>query len=168
METVLLHIRKLRVDWLMFGAVIGLMLIGGAFVLSAAIDQYEIQPLLNSYFFRQIVFYVLGLGLAVVFVVVDYHRLAGLARGRRNWARVERVADRYVVGPDRDARLHLLVHGVHAAERRLRFCRRSDRGDFLARRVVSVFQRKADSQGANGHLLPEREHSGADLVFLIR
>ena len=40
METVLLHIRKLRVDWLMFGAVIGLMLIGGAFVLSAAIDQY--------------------------------------------------------------------------------------------------------------------------------
>ena len=57
METVLLHIRKLRVDWLMFGAVIGLMLLGGAFVLSAAIDQYEIEPLLNSYFFRQLVFY---------------------------------------------------------------------------------------------------------------
>ena len=57
METVLLHIRKLRVDWLMFGAVIGLMLLGGAFVLSAAIDQYEIEPLLSSYFFRQLVFY---------------------------------------------------------------------------------------------------------------
>ena len=80
METVLLHIRKLRVDWLMFGAVIGLMLLGGAFVLSAAIDQYEIEPLLNSYFFRQLVFYGVGLGLAAVFVVVDYHRLAGWAR----------------------------------------------------------------------------------------
>ena len=80
METVLLHNRKLRVDWLMFGAVIGLMLLGGAFVLSAAIDQYEIEPLLNSYFFRQLVFYGVGLGLAAVFVVVDYHRLAGWAR----------------------------------------------------------------------------------------
>lgn len=80
METVLFHIRKLRVDWLMFGAVIGLMLLGGAFVLSAAIDQYEMEPLLNSYFFRQLVFYGVGLGLAAVFVVVDYHRLAGWAR----------------------------------------------------------------------------------------
>ena len=55
-------------------------LLGGAFVLSAAIDQYEIEPLLNSYFFRQLVFYGVGLGLAAVFVVVDYHRLAGWAR----------------------------------------------------------------------------------------
>ena len=80
MGTVLLHIRKLRVDWLMFGAVIGLVLIGGAFVLSAAIDQYEIEPLLNSYFFRQLAFYGVVLGVAAVFVVVDYHRLAGWAR----------------------------------------------------------------------------------------
>ena len=64
----------------MFGAVIGLMLLGGAFVLSAAIDQYEDVPLLNSYFFRQLVFYGVGFGLAAVFVVVDYHRLAGWAR----------------------------------------------------------------------------------------
>ena len=70
METVLLHIRKLRVDWLMFGAMIGLMLLGGAFVLSAAIDQHEGVPLLDSYFFRQLVFYGVGLGLAVVFVVI--------------------------------------------------------------------------------------------------
>ena len=80
METVLLHLRKLRVDWLMFVALIGLMIFGGTFVLSAAIDQYEIEPMLNSYFFRQLVFYGLGLGLAAVFVVVDYHRLAGWAR----------------------------------------------------------------------------------------
>ena len=80
MGTVLLHIRKLRVDWHMFGAVIGLMLLGGAFVLSAAIDQYEDDSLLNSYFFRQLVFYGVGLGLAAVFVVVDYHSLAGWAR----------------------------------------------------------------------------------------
>ena len=74
METVLLHIRKLRVDWLMFGAVIGLMLLGGAFILSAAIDQFGVEPLLDSYFFRQVIFYGVGLGLASVFVVVDYHR----------------------------------------------------------------------------------------------
>ena len=40
METVLLHIRKLRVDWLMFGAVIGLMLLGGAFILSSGSISY--------------------------------------------------------------------------------------------------------------------------------
>ncbi|SVE36584.1 uncharacterized protein METZ01_LOCUS489438, partial [marine metagenome] len=46
----------------MFGALIGLMIFGGTFVLSAAIEQYEIEPLLNTYFFRQLVFY--GVGLA--------------------------------------------------------------------------------------------------------
>ena len=80
METILLHIRKLRVDWLMFGALIGLMIFGGTFVLSAAIEQYEMEPLLDTYFFRQLVFYGLGLPLAVLFVVVDYHRLAGWSR----------------------------------------------------------------------------------------
>ena len=80
METILLHIRKLRVDWLMFGALIGLMIFGGTFVLSAAIDQYENEPLLDTYFFRQVVFYGAGMALAVLFVVVDYHRLAGWSR----------------------------------------------------------------------------------------
>ena len=47
METILLHIRKLRVDWLMFGALIGLMIFGGTFVLSAAIDQYEMLSLIH-------------------------------------------------------------------------------------------------------------------------
>ena len=65
METILLHIRKLRVDWLMFGALIGLMIFGGTFVLSAAIDQYEMKPLLETFFFRQLVFYGLGLLLAI-------------------------------------------------------------------------------------------------------
>ena len=80
METILLHLRKLRVDWLMFVALIGLMIFGGTFVLSASLDQYEIEPLLNTYFFRQVVFYGVGLALAVLFVVVDYHRLAGWSR----------------------------------------------------------------------------------------
>ena len=68
METILLHIRKLRVDWLMFGALIGLMIFGGTFVLSAAIDQYENEPLLDTYFFRQVVFYGAGMALAVLFL----------------------------------------------------------------------------------------------------
>ena len=71
MKTILLHLRKLRVDWLMFAALIGLMIFGGTFVLSASLDQYEIEPLLNTYFFRQVVFYGVGLLLAVLFVVVD-------------------------------------------------------------------------------------------------
>ena len=80
METILIHLRKLRVDGLMFGALIGLMVFGGTFVLSAAIGQYEMEPLLNTYFFRQMVFYGVGLCLAALFVVVDYHRIAGWSR----------------------------------------------------------------------------------------
>ena len=80
MEAILIHLRKLRIDWLMFGALIGLMVFGGTFVLSAAIGQYEMETLLNTYFFRQMVFYGLGLALAALFVVVDYHRLAGWSR----------------------------------------------------------------------------------------
>ena len=38
------------------------------------------ETLLNTYFFRQMVFYGLGLALAALFVVVDYHRLAGWSR----------------------------------------------------------------------------------------
>jgi len=80
METILIHLRKLRVDGLMFGALIGLMVFGGTFVLSAAIGQYEMEPLQNTYFFRQMVFYGVGLCLAALFVVVDYHRIAGWSR----------------------------------------------------------------------------------------
>ena len=80
MDGFMLNVRKLRVDLLLLFSLLGLMVFGATFILSAAMDQYEIEPLLNTYFFRQLGFYVVGLVLGVFFVVVDYHRLAGWAR----------------------------------------------------------------------------------------
>ena len=80
MESVLVHLRKLRVDLLLLFSLLGLMVFGATFILSAAMDQYEIEPLLNTYFFRQLGFYAAGLTLSLFFIVVDYHRLAGWAR----------------------------------------------------------------------------------------
>ncbi|MDP6338410.1 MAG: FtsW/RodA/SpoVE family cell cycle protein [Verrucomicrobiota bacterium] len=80
MESVLVHLRKLRVDLLLLFSLLGLMVFGATFILSAAMDQYEIEPLLNTYFFRQLGFYAVGLTLGLFFIVVDYHRLAGWAR----------------------------------------------------------------------------------------
>ena len=80
MDGFMLNVRKLRVDLLLLFSLLGLMVFGATFILSAAMDQYEIEPLLNTYFFRQLGFYLVGLVLGVFFVVVDYHRLAGWAR----------------------------------------------------------------------------------------
>ena len=80
MESFILHIRKLRVDLLLLLSLVGLMVFGATFILSAAMDQYEIEPLLNTYFFRQLSFYAVGLTIGLFFIVVDYHRLAGWAR----------------------------------------------------------------------------------------
>ena len=40
MESVLLHLRKLRVDLLLLFSLLGLMVFGATFILSAAMDQY--------------------------------------------------------------------------------------------------------------------------------
>ena len=56
MESVLVHLRKLRVDLLLLFSLLGLMVFGATFILSAAMDQYEIEPLLNTYFFGNSVF----------------------------------------------------------------------------------------------------------------
>ena len=79
-DLVLTHIRKLRVDLLLVFNLLGLMVYGAAFILSASIEQYEVNSLLNTYFFRQVCFYFIGIMLAVVFIVVDYHRLSGWAQ----------------------------------------------------------------------------------------
>ena len=80
MQSFLVQFRRLRVDWFIVAAVAGLIFFGGAFVLSAAIDEYEVKPLFETYFFRQLVFYAVGLVMAVLIVLVDYHRLAGWSR----------------------------------------------------------------------------------------
>ena len=64
-----------RIDRLQLFGLIGLMLLGTAFVFSAMRDS-ETALLYNQMWFRQIVWYVLGLGAAIVVCLVDYHTLA--------------------------------------------------------------------------------------------
>ena len=80
MTSILMYFSKLRVDLLLAFCLFGLMLFGSAFILSASIDQYEINSLFHTYFFRQIIYYFVGLSLAVFFVIIDYHRLSGYAQ----------------------------------------------------------------------------------------
>ena len=79
MESFILHIRKLRVDLLLLLSLVGLMVFGATFILSAAMDQYEIEPA-NTYFFRQLSLR-RGIDDRVVFYRQDYHRLAGCTGG---------------------------------------------------------------------------------------
>jgi len=67
-----------RVDRLQIAAVFGLMLVGVAFVFSAttAGDSGTTLPLLKQSWFRQIIWYCAGIGVATVLCFVDYHTLA--------------------------------------------------------------------------------------------
>jgi len=65
-------------DWLQLAALLGLMIIGAAFVYSATManDSTAILPWYDQSWVRQIVWYVLGLGLATAVCLVDYHTLS--------------------------------------------------------------------------------------------
>ena len=65
-------------DRLQIAALAGLMLIGAAFVFSATMvtDAAAALPWYDQSWVRQIVWYALGLGVAVALCVVDYHTLA--------------------------------------------------------------------------------------------
>ena len=66
---------QLRIDRLQLFGLIGLMLLGTAFVFSATRDS-DAPLIYNQYWFRQVVWYALGLAAAVVLCLVDYHTLA--------------------------------------------------------------------------------------------
>jgi rod shape determining protein RodA len=70
--------RQQRIDRLQLFGLLGLMLLGTAFVYSAtrAGDVSGTTLLYNEMWFRQIVWYVVGLAAAVVLCLVDYHILA--------------------------------------------------------------------------------------------
>ncbi len=69
---------RAKVDWLMLAAIGGLMIFGVFFVYSATManDGQELLPLSKQYYFRQIIWYVLGLGTAMALCVIDYHILS--------------------------------------------------------------------------------------------
>jgi len=67
-----------RIDRLQVAAIVGLMLVGVAFVFSATMvtESAASLPVFKQLWFRQIVWYSLGLGAAVALCGVDYHTLA--------------------------------------------------------------------------------------------
>jgi rod shape determining protein RodA len=67
-----LNERESRVDWLMLAALLGLMTIGIAFIYSAS----TVSDPSSTLYLRQTVAYILGLVLAAVVCLVDYHVLA--------------------------------------------------------------------------------------------
>ena len=79
MNLVLANLSKLRIDLLMAFCLFGLMLFGSIFILSASVEQYETNDLVDTYFFRQVIFYFFGILVGFLFVIIDYHKLSGYA-----------------------------------------------------------------------------------------
>src|SRR6266404_2024529 len=65
-----------RVDKLQIAALCGLMLLGVAFIYSARMASETNTAWHSQSWFRQIVWYVLGIGAAVTVCLVDYRTLA--------------------------------------------------------------------------------------------
>jgi rod shape determining protein RodA len=73
-----LNDRQPRIDKLQLFALFGLMLLGVAFVYSATMvsESFRALPWYSQSWIRQIVWYVIGLGAAIILCLVDYHTLA--------------------------------------------------------------------------------------------
>ncbi len=73
-----LNERAWRIDRVQIVALVGLMVLGAAFVYSATMvsESARLAPWYNQAWFRQIVWYVLGTGVAAALCCVDYHTLA--------------------------------------------------------------------------------------------
>jgi rod shape determining protein RodA len=70
--------RQARVDKLQIAALLGLMVIGGFFVYSATMvsESAQAAALYDQSWFRQIVWYGLGIGAAAVVCIIDYRSLS--------------------------------------------------------------------------------------------
>jgi rod shape determining protein RodA len=73
-----LNERQPRIDRVLVVALVGLMLLGSAFVYSATMvsESARLAPWYSQSWFRQIVWYLLGTGVAAAICCVDYHGLA--------------------------------------------------------------------------------------------
>lgn len=78
-----------RVDRLQLAAILGLMLVGVAFVFSATMvnESAAAQPLVKQLWFRQAFWYAVGIGAATTLCLVDYHTLTRWA-GIAFWASI--------------------------------------------------------------------------------
>ena len=70
--------RQSRVDWLMVAALAGLMLVGVLFVYSATMadESAALRPVYKQEWFRQVVWYGIGIGAMSAICLVDYRILA--------------------------------------------------------------------------------------------
>ena len=73
-----LNERQPHIDRVLMVALVGLMLLGAAFVYSATMvsESARLAPWYSQSWFRQIVWYVLGTGVAAAICCVDYHTLS--------------------------------------------------------------------------------------------
>jgi len=69
-----LNERQSRLDWQMIAALLGLMLVGVAFIYSAK-PPLETVAWYNYFYVRQIIWYIIGTGAAVAICLVDYRSL---------------------------------------------------------------------------------------------
>src|SRR6266496_6317627 len=70
-----LNERQSRVDWQMIAAIVGLMVIGVAFIYSAK-PPSETTAWYNQFYVRQIIWYGVGTVAALSVCLIDYHSLA--------------------------------------------------------------------------------------------
>ena len=73
-----LNEKHAKIDWLMIGAIIGLMIVGVLFIYSATManDVLASAPWYRQLSFMQVIWYLIGTTAAVVICLVDYHSLA--------------------------------------------------------------------------------------------
>jgi rod shape determining protein RodA len=78
-----------RVDRLQIAALLGLMVVGVAFIFSATMvtESAAAQPLVRQLWFRQVVWLTVGLGAGLALCAVDYHTLARWA-GPAYWLNI--------------------------------------------------------------------------------
>jgi len=78
MNSIALNESAPRLDRLQIAGIVGLMLVGVAFVFSATMvnEAAANLPIIKQLWFRQIVWYGVGVGAAVALCLVDYHTLA--------------------------------------------------------------------------------------------
>src|SRR5262249_50716256 len=73
-----LNERHSKVDWLMIGALLGLMVVGVLFIYSAtrANESLSALPWYRQLSLMQVIWYCIGATAAIMLCVVDYHALA--------------------------------------------------------------------------------------------
>jgi len=96
-----LNTREPRLDWLMVAGLFGLMVFGVLFIYSATMSRESAQDMAiwNQTYFKQIVWYAVGVGFAAVVCLVDYPILTRWSL-ILYWLSILMLCSLYVIGSD--------------------------------------------------------------------